>query len=145
MKETSKFYIWVMLQDILLWPKHRKVIFLLPTTAPLLQPIDQEVTSTFEAPYFQNTFAKLIQMNSGENKPMWRNFGNISTSNTPQTSQLKTGLKCVNSCMNGVWKKLLFHFVRDFWGSERRKEMKTLQQKCVEMWSHIKQGCHMKS
>jgi hypothetical protein len=45
---------------------------------PLLQPTDQGVIAAFEAYYLQKTFAKLIQVTNGENKPtvkeFWKSF-----------------------------------------------------------------------
>ena len=53
-------------------PDNVQVIFLPPNTTCLIQPMDQEVMSTFKAYYLLRTFNQLIEFTDGEKRPTVR-------------------------------------------------------------------------
>nr|XP_032621542.1 tigger transposable element-derived protein 1-like [Chelonoidis abingdonii] len=110
-KENLDFKILLLIDNALahrlnlddLW-KNVKVVFLLPNTTSLIQPMDQEAIAAFNTYYLCHTFNQLIRGTDGEGKPaiqqFWRDY-NI--------------LKCINN-IGESWAEVTQVYVNVVWG-----------------------------
>jgi hypothetical protein len=109
------------------------VMFLPPSTTSLIQPMDQGVIATFKSHYLWKTFAQLVKDTDDEDqlpvKDFWRNF-NIkkATDNTGDA-----WAEVMQSCMNGVWRKIWPDVVTDFHGFEPEEKISKSRHAIIDM------------
>ena len=86
--------------------ENMKFIFLPPTTTAVIQPMDQEVISTFKSYYLRRTFKLLLSETDGQDNTsmleFWKKFNSMKAIEISSDSwdEVKP------SCMKGVWRKI---------------------------------------
>jgi hypothetical protein len=97
----------------ILWHHHPniKIVFLLPNTTALLQPMDQGVIASFKAYYLRRTFERLIQAVNKEDGPtikeFWKSFNVLDA-----VKIIKEWNAVTESNLKGVWKNFCPEFVQ---------------------------------
>ncbi|XP_066468627.1 tigger transposable element-derived protein 1-like isoform X3 [Tiliqua scincoides] len=110
-----------------------KVVFLPPNTTSLIQPMDQGVIAAFKAYYLKRIFAQAIVATEEDAEKtllqFWKDYNiydclkNLAWAWSDVTKE----------CMNGIWKKTLKRFVRDFQGFVKDEEVAKINKAVVEM------------
>jgi len=94
-------------------PLDVKVVYMLPNTTSLLQPMDQGVIATFKAYYLRNTLMEMIRVLDSSDKTIkdyWLGYDILKGIKNIKSAWDEVSTKC----LNGVWRKLLPAFVDNF-------------------------------
>ena len=107
-----------------------KVVRLPPDTAPLIQPMDQGVISTFKKYYLRHTFRQAVKASdeSGTTlRQFWKDYNIYKAIKNIDFAWREV----TAGTMNGVWKNLCPQFVHDF------REIEKVDEESREVFSNL--------
>nr|XP_006114880.1 tigger transposable element-derived protein 1-like [Pelodiscus sinensis] len=90
------------------------VLFLLPNTTSLIQPLDQGAIAAFKAYYLRRTFARLIRETDSENKPTIKEFWRKCNIKDAIDIIVEAWAEVSSSCLNAVWHRIWPACVHEF-------------------------------
>ncbi|XP_066471472.1 tigger transposable element-derived protein 1-like isoform X2 [Tiliqua scincoides] len=117
-----------------------KVVFFPPNISSLIQPMDQGVIAAFKAYYLRRFFAQAIAATEEDaEKTLLRFWKDYNIYDCVKNLAWAWG-DVTQECMNGIWKKTLKRFVRNFRGFAKDEEVAKINQAVAEMANNFHLG-----
>lgn len=117
-----------------------KVVFFPPNITSLIQPMDQGVIAAFKAYYWRRFFAQAIAATEEDpEKTLLQFWKDYNIYDCIKNLAWAWG-DVTQECMNGIWKKTLKRFIRNFKGFAKEEEVAKIIKAVVEMANNLHLG-----